>query len=563
MRYYLHCVVQADLKSIVAGALQGQIKKAVNKIAKVCAKQTIAVVLLIGDVFGEGEAADADLSALLEGELKFPVPTYFSVGEHALPAKVIERLETSDELVPNLTYLGRKATFTTSEGIRIVSIGGRLVESEQSVTQSLGKFDPLFLASDAKSLVGARSAHILLTNQWPANIARLSNIDVPDTIDKDAGAQPLAMLCQSLKPFYHFSSSPEAMWEREVFKHQGDYESLEEPKMTRFKSQGSLSKGGGWLSAYTIDTSRPPPATDSTEQPFLLGSPPRKRARPAEYEQNFEREHRGRGGGRKNKRPRFNPDDCFMCMNKADFKDYLVVSIGDESIVTAMRGSLPKQDTFPQLSSTGHAMIIPLYHAADEAQHGQRSQEELQKEFTEMNKYRKAMNKMIKAKSNGELGSVCYEVNRTGIRHFHWQVLPIPADKVRRGLVEGAFKLAREKGKYEVFQDCNADKLLGQRSDFFRVWTWAPSDSPVDRADQEASGEDGEGGVTKSMFFPIPGNASFNVNFGREVMAGLLQLEGRVNWRDAMLANEAEERSAEEADAEGLKADFAEFDFAM
>ena len=162
----------------MTGAIQGQIKKAANKIAKVCAKQTIAVALLVGDVFGEGEAADADLSALLNGELNFSVPTYFSVGDHALPAKVIERLEASDELVPNLTYLGRKATFTTSEGIRIVSIGGRLVENEQSVTQALGKFEPLFLASDAKSLSGAHSAHILRSSNEVKSLPRsIENVD--------------------------------------------------------------------------------------------------------------------------------------------------------------------------------------------------------------------------------------------------------------------------------------------------------------------------------------------------------------------------------------------------
>merc|ERR1712098_704484 len=144
---------------------------------------------------------------------------------------------------------------------------------------------------------------------------------------------------------------------------------------------------------------------------------------------------------------------------------------------------------------------------------------------------------MIGAKSSGELGAVCYEVNRTGIRHFHWQVVPIQAEKIRRRLVDGAFKLAREKYKHEAFQDCDPDQLLEQRSDFFRVWTWTPSADPVERADQEANGNGGEGGVTTSMFFSIPGNARFSVNFGREVMAGLLQLEDRVNWQDAMLPN--------------------------
>jgi hypothetical protein len=520
------------------------------------------LILLTGDVFGESEVAEADLNALLNDELKLPVPTYFSVGDHALPSAVTARLVSSDELVPNLIYLGRKTTFKTSEGIRIVCLGGRMVENEESLTQTLSKTDPLFLSADAKSLGGAHSAHILVTNQWPANVARLSNIAVPEAINKDAGSQPLAVLCQALKPFYHFSSSPEAVWEREVFRHPAAYDSFEEAKLTRFKSFGGITTGGGWLSAYVIDPSRPPPASESTEMPFLQGTPPKKRAR-LDYEQSEDRQYRGRGGGRRFKRPRVNPDDCFMCMNKADFKDYLVASIGDESIVTVMRGSLPKQDTFPQLSSTGHAMIIPLYHAADEAQHGMRVGEELEREFAEMNKYRKAINKMINTKTSGSLGTVCYEVNRTGIRHFHWQVLPIDAEKLRRGLVEAAFKVQRENSKYEDFESCDPDKVLRQRSDFFRVWMWTPSKDPVARADEEATGEDGEGGKTKSMFFPIPGNASFNVNFGREVMAGLLQLEERVNWRDAMLANEDEERKAEEADAEGFKADFAEYDFAM
>lgn len=521
--------------------------------------------MVVGDVFGSGEEADADLSALLSGEISVPLPTYFSVGNHALPATVAERLESSDEVVLNLIYVGRKGTFTTTEGIRIVSIGGRLVENESSLTQALGKFDPLFLPQDAKSLRGAHSAHILLTNQWPANIARLSSIEVPEGVDKESGTQPLAEICQVLKPWYHFSSSPEAAWEREVFKQPEEYGTLEEAKYTRFKSLAGVDQPSkAWISAFTLDTARPPPAEKWTNAPFLSGSPPRKRPRLDDQEQAYDRQRGGGGGhGRRNKRPRYDPNDCFMCIGKADFKEHLVVSIGNESIITVLRGPLPKADTFSELPYSGHVMIIPMYHAADERAHGQRPENDLLSEFSEMTKYRKALNRMIGAKGNGELGTVCYEVNRVGIRHFHWQLMPVQAEKIRRGLIEGAFKLGRENNKYEAFKDCDGEKLLDERNNFFRVWTWTPSANPVERADQQTNGGEEDGGTTKSMYFPIPEVGRFNVSFGREVMAGVLQLEDRVDWRSALLSDERAEEAYETEEAEGLKAEFAEFDFAM
>jgi hypothetical protein len=551
---------------LVVGGVDGQLSKAFNRIAKIHTKLSLDFALIVGDVFSDGDTAQGELDQLLDGSTKPALLTYFTVGDHALPGKIIARLEDSPEVVPNLVYLGRKGTFTTSEGIRIVSVGGRLVENEQSVTQALGNFDPLFLDADVKGLRGAHSAHILLTNQWPANIARLSSLEVPEGVEKSTGAQPLATLSQALKPWYHFSSSPAAMWEREVFKQPEEYGSLEESKYTRFKSLASIGNIKEWSSAFSIDTSKPPPAERWTEHPFLNGTPPRKRAHLPDQERAYDQYNGRRGGGvrgRRAKRPRMENDECFMCLTKPNFKDYLVASIAEDSIVTAMRGPLPLKNTFPDLSFTGHAMIIPIFHAEDEMQGGQRAIEDLQREFTEMTKYRKALSKMFVSKSDGRLGAVCYEVNRTGIRHFHWQVLPVEAEKIRRGLIEGAFKLASEKHKYEAFQECDPEKLLEQRSDFFRVWTWIPTADPVARADAEANGEDGDVGVIKCMYFPIPGSARFNVSFGREVMAGILQLEDRVDWWRTLLPDEAEERKVEEADAEGLKEDFAEFDFAM
>jgi hypothetical protein len=232
-------------------------------------------------------------------------------------------------------------------------------------------------------------------------------------------------------------------------------------------------------------------------------------------------------------------------------------------MVTVSRGPLPLPTTFPKLSFTGHAMIIPYYHAADELAQGKRSAEEVTKEFAEMDKFRKALSAMVGSKSQGELGTVCWEVNRTGIRHFHWQVVPCPTDMIKKGMVEAAFKVKAAQYSYPTFQPCDAASQLPEHSDYFRVWTWMSN--PVEMADHTngSAGGDNEIGTTSSFYFPLPTDQKFNIWFGREVLAGLLQLEKRVNWMDALLRTDGSEQVAEEEEAEGLKADFEEFDFAM
>jgi hypothetical protein len=252
-----------------------------------------------------------------------------------------------------------------------------------------------------------------------------------------------------------------------------------------------------------------------------------------------------------------------MCLNKPGFKTHMVVSIGDESLLSIPRGPLPLPDTFADLSSSGHVLIIPHYHAADELAQGRRTVEEVAAEFGEMSRFRVALNKMVGEKGEGKLGTVCWEVNRTGIRHFHWQLMAVQAEQVRRGLIEAAFKVLAEKRKHQPFQVCDPDKQLEQRSDYFRFWTWVPSANPIEQADEQANGSE-KNGDTRSMFMPLPASEQgFHIWFGREVLAGILGLEDRINWQATLHPNDTEELKFEQREAAGLKGDFADFDFAM
>jgi hypothetical protein len=552
---------------LVVGSVQGQLKKAFEKISKLQAKQNFALAIIVGDLFGpEGDdSGSEELQTLLRGQINVPLPTYFTIGTSPFPESVSAKLEADDDLCANLFYLGRKGTMTTTEGIKIVALGGRLVQNDAALTQKVGKCDPLYLDNDARGLRGAHSAHILVTNEWPAGITNGSSIALPDGLDASSGSQSISSVSQALKPWYHFASSPAAVWEREPFKQAVDYNSLEPPAVTRFKSVPSVAAPTKeWMTAFSLDTSRPPPTVDAPRESPFTRSPPRKRQNmdgEASYGRFATDGHDGRHHKRARKDPRKDPSDCFMCLNKPEARTHLVVSLGDESMVTAARGPLSLPSTFPQLSFSGHVMIVPFYHAADELAQGQRPPEEVASEFKEMTRFRKALSQMIGSKSQGQLGAVCWEVNRTGIRHHHWQLMACQAEHVKKGLVEAAFKVSREKHEYPVFESCDPDGQLPIRSDYFRIWTWVSD--PVEMADHTNGNQEHDAGVTKSMYFPLPVDQRFNIWFGREVMAGLLKLENRLNWMDALLRKDGSDQLAEEEDVQGLKEDFEEFDFAM
>jgi hypothetical protein len=116
--------------------------------------------VVVGDLFGDGsrEGESEQISALLNGSLVVPLPTYFSVGNNPLPKPVIEKLEIADEVCSNLIFLGRKGMVKTSEGIRIACLGGTMVGETASADPGLlNKYSPHYTVADARGLHGAHS----------------------------------------------------------------------------------------------------------------------------------------------------------------------------------------------------------------------------------------------------------------------------------------------------------------------------------------------------------------------------------------------------------------------
>lgn len=241
---------------------------------KILSKRAFSFAIVLGDLFSEtpNESQPQEVLDLLSGALKFPLPTYFGIGNNQLPTVVAEKLEASGELCTNLFFLGRRGTLKTSEGIRIAALGGKFSELNSSDSAALGTFDKIFTIHDARTLHGAHNIDLLITNQWPQGVRSGSNHYLPEDVEPPADAQCIAELCAALKPRYHFSPSI-AYYSREPFFHPATEVEPEVTKVTRFESLAPFNneRKEKWSYGFKIDTSVPLPLTlpsDATPTPL-------------------------------------------------------------------------------------------------------------------------------------------------------------------------------------------------------------------------------------------------------------------------------------------------------
>lgn len=549
-----------------------------EKIAKLHLKNSFSLAIILGDLFAVPESSsdedDSNLLALINGEIEVPLPTYFTVGKYPLPSSVIEKLEQSDdELCPNLYFLGKRSTTKTSEGLRIVNLAGSL-DPTILAGVSKDKYMPFHTEDDAKALRGANSADILLTSHWPADICKGSKIS---GIEAPAGEQHIANLCSILRPRYHFSTTSDAFYEREPFFHRPLEREPDTRYITRFISLASLENPSKQKSlyAFSIDPTSSVPLTlppGTTACPFTIAQ---KRQRLPDQEQSYSRFSVPNGGAdhyRPNKRPRYTkpppgPQECFFCLSSSKVNTNLIASIANDTYLTTAKGPLTTPSTYPNLPSPTHLLIIPLEHSPTLSSIS--IPEDRARTYKEMHRYRRALHSFLLSRPGEKLGAVTWDVSRAAGIHNHWQFLPVPVDMVKKGLVEAAFKVEAENEKYPVtFRTKDIGDGTVEKGDFFRVWIWMPADEDkVDGQDNGGGlvadvdgGEDGEEkrGKQKCLVLPLSAGFQFDIQFGRKVMAKLLGLDGRRDWRDCGQTDKEELE-----DAEKFKEAFKKFDWAL
>jgi hypothetical protein len=566
----------------------GRFIEVFEKISKLHAKTSFSLAIILGDLFADpanpSTEGEDDLTSLLSGKIYVPLSTYFTVGKHPLPQRVIERLENSDnELCPNLYFLGKRTTTKTSEGLRIVTLGG-LLRLEVTAGLSADKVLPFHTEVDAKVLHGANSANILITSNWPTLVHARSNIKLPEGGEEPPHEQCVADLCSALKPHYHFCTSDSFFYEREPFFHLNSDDQPDTSSITRFISLAAYNNTAKqkWLYAFTMDPNAAPSVSmppGTTATPF---STFKKRQRLPDQENSFSRFDHGNGHHHRHEWPNKRakkappgPQECFFCLSNPNIATHLITSIANDAYLTTAKGPLSTASTYPALDFPAHMLIIPLSHSPFLSSIS--PQESKTATYKEMQRYRHALHSLLNSSSNGALGAVTWEVSRAEGIHIHWQFLPVQAELVEKGLVEAAFKVEAENEKYPFFKEKDIGDGTDETGDYFRIWIWRPAESTPKTtiAEKEGDGKDGADmdgdggeadeakggaaqGVEKSMMLPLSENFRFDLQFGRRVMAKLLGLEKRMHWQDCT-QSDAEEKK----DAEKFKTTFKEFDFSL
>ncbi|CBY01860.1 hypothetical protein LEMA_P006470.1 [Plenodomus lingam JN3] len=116
------------------------------------------------------------------------------------------------------------------------------------------------------------------------------------------------------------------------------------------------------------------------------------------------------------------------------------------------------------------------------------------------------------------------------------------ADLIHKGLVEAAFRALAENYHWPKFQKEDVGDGFEEASDFFRIMIWDPTNEPERQT---------------SYVMRFDDKIRFHNQFGREVLAKLLRLDSRLDWRDC-----GQTQAQEEEDVEKFKTTFKPFDFA-
>lgn len=223
--------------SLVIGATSGRFVEAFAKVTALHAKNNFSLSLLLGDLFSDPSQTTSEetenIKRLLHGEIRVPLPVYFGLGQYSLPVPVREKINSSGEVCENLFFLGKKTVLNTSDGIRIVALGGRLdaglATGEAGGTE--GESLPFYSEKDAKGLKGANLADLLLTYEWPEGVGSRSALASPGV----KGTGVVAELAAALRPRYHFAAGGEVFWEREPYQNRArPGEGGSDTKITRF-----------------------------------------------------------------------------------------------------------------------------------------------------------------------------------------------------------------------------------------------------------------------------------------------------------------------------------------
>ncbi|KAL9443778.1 hypothetical protein AB3S75_017037 [Citrus x aurantiifolia] len=203
--------------------------------------------------------------------------------------------------------------------------------------------------------------------------------------------------------------------------------------------------------------------------------------------------------------------ECWFCLSSPSVESHLIVSVGEYYYCALPKGPLVED----------HVLVIPVEHVPNTISTSPECEKEL-------GRFQNSL--MMYYKNQGKEAVFFEWLSKRGT-HANLQAVPIPTSKA--AAVQDIFNLAAEKLGFKFLATKSSKSSDGRRSlraQFDRNCSFFYVELP-------------EGTVLSHL---IEENERFPAQFGREVLAGLLNIADKADWRNCMLGKEEETKMVED-----------------
>ncbi|OMO67291.1 Zinc finger, CCCH-type [Corchorus capsularis] len=582
-----------------------QLFKRVNSVNK--SAGPFDALFCVGQFFPDETDRLDELMDYVEGRAQIPLPTYF-IGDYGVGAPKVLSVASKNsanqgfkmdgfKICDNLFWLKGSGKFTL-HGLFVAYLSGRQSSSGQQFgTYGQDDIDALRAFAEEPGIVDLFLTYPLLffTNEWPSGVTNRANeSDIPAGIlDSTGSDSTVAQLVAEIKPRYHIAGTKGAFYAREP------YSNVDAMHVTRFLGLASVGNKDKQKFLHALsptpssamsaaEISAKPPNT--TLSPYTLADQadhPKESTKRAgdslpdsqywRYDVSNKRQKHGSGDGNKvcfkfissgncprgekcnfqhdvDAREQFlrgvcldfiikgkcekGPDcnfkhslqdegesytsrrpgsgninrskECWFCLSSPNVDSHLVISIGENFYCALAKGPLVQD----------HALIIPVEHLPNTLCLPEDSE-------IELGKYRNSLKMYYK---NQGKDAVFFEWISVRSSHANLQAIPVPSSKT--AALKDIFNLAAKKLGFEF-----VTKKFNNNSEG-RKWLRTQFDKNLSCFYVELP----DGSI---LLHVIEENEKFPAQFGREVLAGLLNMADRADWRNCTPGKEEETMLAE------------------
>ncbi|XP_022960696.1 zinc finger CCCH domain-containing protein 64 isoform X2 [Cucurbita moschata] len=559
-------------------------------------------LLCVGQFFPDSTEQLDEFMDYVEGRSVIPLSTYF-IGDYGVGAAKVLLASSRDsgnqgfkmdglKICANLHWLKGSGKFTL-QGLSLTYLSGRRSsDGLQFGTYTQDDVDVLRAIAEEPGVID-----LFLTNEWPTGVTnRAATPDIPPGVSDPFGSDStVSELVVEIKPRYHIAGTKGVFYAREP------YSNVDAVHVTRFLGLGSVGNKekqkfihaispipsstmsaaeismkppNTTLSPYTL-TERKAEASDSAKRSSnsvsesqywrydvsqkrqkygtadgnklcfkftSSGSCPRgekcnfhhdmdareqsqrgvcfdflnkgkcERGPDCSFKHSLQNEVDSQSGKRRSGNAGTNRSkECWFCLSSPNIESHLIVSVGESFYCALAKGHLVPD----------HILIVPVEHFPNTLSLGPEFETEINRLQNCLRKYFKSQGKEV----------VFFEWVSKRSTHANLQAVPIPTS--RSHVVQNIFDMAAEKLGF---------KFVASKSD-------APGEGRKSLRTQFDSNRSffyAELPECVTLSHVIEETEIFPAQFGREVLAGLLNMADKADWRNCTHSKEEETKMAEE-----------------